>query len=81
MHVFFFFNVQSLPEPWLEGKSPTMFHIQRFSGESFKALMALGPNREEKKCVAISNSEKKWSLKAFDNDIPHPDTMFLITKV
>ena len=67
-------------------EKPTIFDVKHFSCESkykgslFKALMALGPKGEEK-CFASSNSEKKWSFKAFDEDMPHPDTIFLITKV
>ena len=87
--IFSFFNVQLLPD----SETRTTFYVKRFSCETkhfsretkckdslFKALMALGPNEVEK-CVTSPKSEKKWRLKAFDQDIPHPDTMFLITKV
>ena len=77
---------ESLLESLPDEEKPTIFDVKHFSCESkykgslFKALMALGPKGEEK-CFASSNSEKKWSFKAFDEDMPHPDTIFLITKV
>lgn len=49
------------------------------SGCFFKALMPLGQDNDGK-CIA-SNSQRKWSLKTFDQHSPHPDTIFLITKV
>ena len=75
------------PLPEKEKERPAIFYVKRFlcepknscNGSLFKVLMVLGPNKTEK-CVA-SNGEHILSLKAFDNDIPHPDTMFLITKV
>ena len=80
--IFSFFNVQSLPG----SERPAGFYVKPFGSETqrkgspLKALMALGPDNVEK-CVASSDSEKNLSLKTFDKDIPHPDTIFLITEV
>ena len=85
MDIFFFFNVQLLPG----SKRLAGFYVKPFGCETpetqrkvspLKALMALGPDNVEK-CVATSDSEKNLSLKTFDKDIPHPDTIFLITEV
>lgn len=83
--IFSFFNVQPLPG----SERPAGFYVKPFGcetpetqrkGSPLKALMALGPDNVEK-CVASSDSEKNLSLKTFDKDTPHPDTIFLITEV
>ena len=72
-----------------DSERPAGFKVKPFGSETpetqckgslFKALTALGQDNVEK-CVASSNSGKEWSLKTFDKDIPHPDTIFLITEV
>ena len=82
MDIFFlFFNVQCLPD----SVEPAIFYVKRFgcktqcNGSLFKALMALGPKKGEK-CVTL-NGEKELSLKTFDENSPHPDTIFIITEV
>lgn len=77
----FFFKEKSLQDPGETG----IFYVDHFGcetpgkGSLFKALLPLGSNNETK-CIAL-NSEKKFSLETFDKYSPHPDTIFLITKV
>ena len=83
--IFSFFNVQTVPD----SERPAGLYAKSFGCGTpetqckvslFKALTALGQENVEK-CVSSSNSEKEWSLKTFDKDIPHTDTIFLITEV
>ena len=76
---FSFLKEKSLEDP---GEAE-IFFVERFAcgtqgnGSVFKALRPLKSN--ETKCIALDGN-KELSLKTFDKDIPHPDTIFLITK-
>jgi len=58
------------------------FYVKTLGRKMPDILIALMPLGEEEtgKCVA-SNSEKKLSLKTFNEDSQHADTIFLIKKV